>query len=476
MHHGTTTTAETARSADAPSWSVLALLVVAQFMVVLDVSIVNVALPSIGSALHFAPGDLQWVVTAYVLCSGGLLLIGGRAADLLGRRRVFLAGLLLFTGASLACGLAGSAGLLVAARAVQGTGAAMLNPAAMAIITTTYHGADRARAFSVWGAVASGGVAVGVVLGGVLTTWLSWHWVFLVNVPVGLLAAGLTPRLVPAVAPSAHRRGLDPLGATTVVGGLALLVYALSGTADHGWGSARTIGLLALAALLLAAFAATERRVAEPLLPPALWRVGSLTSGAVMMLAATGILVGTFFLNSVYLQGALGWSALHTGLAFLPFVAAIAVGVSATSHTIAHVGSRAIVATGMVLAAAGALLLWLAPDTASYAADLLPGFCLLGLGIGLAFPAISITAMSEVGHETAGLASGMMATGHEVGAALGVAVLSAIAVGAGSGAGAAAGYGDAFLAAAILAALLAVLALAVVPVVRPAAGAHVAMH
>jgi EmrB/QacA subfamily drug resistance transporter len=455
------------------SWAVLALLVVAQFMVVLDVSIVNVALPSIGSALRFAPDDLQWVVTAYVLCSGGLLLIGGRAADLLGRRRIFVAGLLVFTGASLACGLAPSAGFLVAARAIQGSGAALLTPAALAIVTTTYVGPDRVRALSIWGAVASGGVAVGVILGGVLTTWLTWHWVFFINVPVGLVAAVLTPRVVPAVPPATGRRRLDPLGALTVVGGLALLVYALSGAPVHGWGSARTLGLLALAAALLAGFTVVERRTAEPLLPPALWRVGSLVAGAVMMLAATGILVGTFFLNSVYLQGTLGWSALDSGLGLLPLVAAIAVGVHTTSRAIARVGAKAIVTAGMALLAAGALVLALAPDVARYAPDLLPGFCLLGLGIGLAFPAISITAMSDVDHATAGLASGMMSTAHEVGAALGVAVLSAIAVAA-SPAGI--GYGHAFLAAAILAGALAFLAAAVVPAVRPAPGGHAGLH
>jgi len=456
------------------SWTPLALLAVAQFMVVLDITIVNVALPSIGAALGFAAADLQWVVTAYVLCSGGLLLAGGRAADLLGRRAVFLAGLGVFTAASLACGLAPSPTALVASRAVQGAGAAMLTPAALAIVTATYRGPQRATALGLWGAIASGGVAVGVLLGGLLTTALSWHWVFLVNVPVGSVAAVLTPRIVPSQPAHRGRPSLDLPGVITVVAGLAVLVYALSGAAEHGWGSARTIGLLGVAAGLLAAFALIERSVARPLLAPSVWRAGSLVSGTVMMLGATGILAGTFFLNSLYLQDVLGWSALDTGLAFLPFVVAITAGVHVTSHAIGRAGSRALLVTGLLLAALGALVLALAPERASYAPDLLPGLVVLGLGVGVAFPAISITAMSDVAHDGAGVASGMLSTAHEVGAALGVAALSAIALV--TDAGTRLHYGDASLAAAIVAGGLAVLAAAVVPVVRPAPSAPVAMH
>jgi EmrB/QacA subfamily drug resistance transporter len=455
-------------------WNLLALLVVAQFMVVLDVSIVNVALPAIGRGLGFAASDLQWVVTAYVIFSGGLLLVGGRAADLLGRRRIFLAGLALFSAASLASGLASSPGMLVAARAVQGTGAAMLTPSALAIVTATYHGAQRATALAIWGAVASAGVAAGVLLGGVLTTALSWHWVFLVNVPVGAVVALLVPRVVPSLPPDGEKRSLDLAGGLSVVAGLAVLVYALSGAPVHGWGSARTLGLLAVAVALLGAFAAIERSAASPILPPRVWRIGSLAAGSVMMLGGTGILAGSFFLNSLYLQGALGWSALHAGLGFLPFVAAIPVGVHVTSHLIGRAGSRALTVGGLMLVAAGALLLALAPDQASYGTDLVPGFVILGLGIGLAFPAISIAAMNDVQSDTAGVASGLMSTAHEVGAALGVAVLSAI--GLAGGAAASLDYGSAALAAAAAAAGLAVLAATLMPVVRPAAGAQVAMH
>jgi EmrB/QacA subfamily drug resistance transporter len=447
---------------DRRSWSVLALLVVAQFMVVLDIAIVNVALPSIGSGLGFAEDDLQWVVTAYVLCSGGLLLVGGRAADLLGRRRLFAAGLGVFTAASLLCGLAPSPAALVAARAVQGVGAAMLTPAALSIVTATYDGAQRAAALSIWGAIASAGVAVGVLLGGVLTTTLSWHWIFLVNVPVGLTALVLTPRVVPRFDGDRAQRSLDPPGALTVIAGLAVLVYALS---------SRTFALVPVAAVLLTAFALIERTAPRPLLPPHVWRVRSLVTGTAMMLGATGILAGAFFVNSIHLQRTLGWSALDTGLAFLPFVAAIAIGVHVTSHAIGRAGSRALLVGGLALVALGSVLLAAAPDRASYAVDLLPGFVVLGLGIGIAFPAISITAMSDVRHDTAGLASGMMSTAHEVGAAFGVAALSATALGAGE-----LDYGAASLTIAIAAAVLTAVAGAVLPVVRPPAGAHAAIH
>lgn len=457
------------------SWAPLVLLCVAQFMVVLDITIVNVALPSIGKALDFAPSDLQWVVTAYVICSGGLLLIGGRAGDLLGRRRVFVAGLLLFTAASLASGLAPSAGFLVAARALQGVGAALLTSSALSILMSTYTGSQRASALTVWGLIASAGIGVGALAGGMITSWLSWEWVFLVNVPVGIAAAALTPRVVPDVPRVPGVRPLDVPGALSAVSGLAVLVYALAGVPDHGWGSARTVALLALAAGLLAAFAAIERRAARPLLPPATWRVRSLVVGAAMMLGATGLVAGSFYLNSVYLQGVLGWSALDTGLGFLPFVAATAAGVHAASHLLPRLGTRRLVLIGMAVVAIAAAELALAPDRAAYAAYLLPGFIALGAGLGLAFPAIQISAMSDVDHERAGIASGLIQTSHEVGAALGIAVLSAIAV-SGSHPGASFGYGDGFMAAAVMAVALGLLAAVSLASVRPAPGAAVALH
>ena len=454
------------------SWSTLALVGVAQFMVILDITIVNVALPSIGSALHFGRANLQWVVTAYVICSGGLLLVGGRAADVLGRRRTFLAGLLLFTAASLADGLAPSSGALVAFRAVQGIGASLLTPSALAIVTTTYTGAQRATALSIWGGIASAGIAIGALAGGMLTTWLSWRWIFLVNVPVGLAAAALTPRLVAAAPGAASDRSLDLPGALSAVGGLAALVFAFSRAGEQGWGSTSTVVGLATGAALLGAFVLLERSVARPLVAPAVWRVRSLTSGMAMMLGVTGILAGAFFLTSVYLQRVLGWSALDSGLAFLPFVVATGAGIHGAGQVMRRAGTRASIVSGLVLVTGGAALLALAPDRASYAIDLLPGLFAIGVGVGFVFPAVSIGAMSEVAAESAGVGSAMLNAAHEIGAAVGVAILSAIA----SGTSPAAGFGAAFAVAAAVAAALGAGAAAAVPSVRPAAGAHVSMH
>ena len=457
-------------------WTILVLLCVAQFMVVLDITVVNVALPSIGAELGFARADLQWVVTAYVLFAGALLLLGGRMADLLGRKSILLTGLVVFTAASLASGLAASPTGLIVARAAQGLGAAMLTPSALSIIVTTYTGRQHTAALAAWGAIGSAGAAAGMLFGGMLTTWLSWEWVFLINVPIGLGAAALALHLIPSSSrvPAAGRR-LDVLGALALVSGLVVLVYGIERAAEEGWGSAQTLGMLAIAAVLLAGFLAMERRVPNPLVPPSTWRVRSLVAGAAIMFGATAILVGSFFLNSIYLQHALEASALETGLGFLPIAVAIGFAAHASSHLLGHAGSRAVAATGLSLMASGAGLLAAAPDSASYATDLLPGFLLLGLGVGLVFPAASVTAMSDVDHDGAGLASGLMMTAHEVGAALGVAVLSAVATAAGT-TDFAIGYGDGFVVAAGVALGLAVVALLALPVVRPAAGTRVGVH
>jgi EmrB/QacA subfamily drug resistance transporter len=458
---------------DRRSWATLAVVALAQFMVILDATVVNVALPSIGAALGFAAADLQWVVTAYVLFTGGLMLLGGRATDLLGRRTVFLAGLLVFTSASLASGLAWSPTALVVARAIQGIGAALLVPAALAIVTTTYEGAQRRTALAVWGALGSAGAAAGVLLGGVITTVLGWEWVFFVNVPVGLGVGLAALRLVSAGGARRETR-LDLRGALAVMAGLVTLVYALDGAPQHGWGSARTLALLGVAAALLAAFAVVERRGADPLVPASTWRARPLIASAAIMLGATGILVGAFFLNTLYMQRVLGDSALETGLAFLPLAVVILLAAHIAAHLLEQVGSRVVVLVGAALMAGGALLLAAAPDRASYLQDLLPGLLVLGLGVGLTFVAASVTAMAEVSHEQAGLASGLMTTAHELGAALGVAVLSAVALSASGGF--AVGYGVGFLAAAAIAAVLALVALVAVPSVRPAPGTRVAMH
>jgi EmrB/QacA subfamily drug resistance transporter len=452
-------------------WTTLILLGLAQFMVILDITVVNVALPSIAEELAFAEGDLQWVISAYVLFTGGLLMLGGRAADLFGRRRVLLCGLATFTVASLASGLASSPEALVAARAVQGLGAAMLTPGALSIVTTAYEGSQRTAALAAWSAIGSAGAAAGVVLGGVLTSGLGWEWVFFINVPVGLATGIGVLAVVPSTPAAATGRRLDVLGAATAVAGLVVLLYGIEGTGEHGWGSALTVSLLLAAAVLLATFVAVERRVGEPVVPPATWGNRPLVSGIALIFVATALLVAVFFLNTLYLQDILGWSALETGLAFLPLVLLIATGSKAAGRLIGRIGSRSLAAIGLLLVAAGAGLLTRAPDVATYETGVLPGFVILGFGVGMVFPAASIAAMSEVAHNAAGLASGLVATGHELGAAFGVAAISAVATAASTYV---AGYADGFVAVAGAAALVAIVALRATPAVRPAtrAGAH----
>ncbi len=456
-------------------WSLLVLLSVAQFMVILDATIVNVALPSIARSLSFTAGALQWVVTAYVLASGGLVLLGGRAADVAGRRRVFLTGLTVFTAASLASGLAPGAGALIAARAGQGIGAALLTPAALSVITTTYAGAQRATALGIWGAIGGAGAAAGVLAGGILTTWLGWRSVFLVNVPIGVVAGLLSLHLVPRHEPrSRFVRELDLPGAGLAVAGLVTLVYALAGAPGHGWGSARTLLLLALAFVLLVAFAAAERSVRRPLVPVQIWRTRSLVAGVVVMLGSTGVLVATFFLNSLYLQGVQHASALRVGLEFLPLAVVVGAGAHLASRLLPRAGSRVLIVVGLVVMGGGALLLTGVTARSGYLAGFLPGLLVVGLGTGLVLPATAITAMNDIAHDRAGLASGLITTAHEIGAALGVAVFSAVAVATGGGIGA--GYQRGFTIGAAVACGLAVVAALLVPAVRPAAGARAAVH
>jgi EmrB/QacA subfamily drug resistance transporter len=418
---------------------------------------------------------LQWVVTAYVLASGGLVLLGGRAADVAGRRRIFLAGLALFTAASLASGLAPAAGALIAARAGQGLGAALLTPAALSIITTSYAGARQAAALGVWGALGGAGAAVGVLAGGVLTTWLGWRSVFLVNVPVGVVAGVTSLHLVPRHEP---RRGfgrkLDLAGAALAVAGLVTLCYALASAPAHGWASARTLLLLGLAVVLLAAFAVVERSVPRPLVPAQLWRTRSLVAGVLVMLGATGILVGTFFLNSLYLQEVQHASALRVGLEFLPLALVIGASAHLGSRLLPRAGARVLIVAGLLVMGAGALLLTGVSARSGYLTGFLPGLLVVGTGTGLVLPATAIAAMNDIAEDRAGVASGLMTTAHEIGAALGVAVFSAVAV-ATSG-GIAAGYRNGFTVAAAVAGGLAVAAAVLVPAVRPAAGARVAVH
>jgi EmrB/QacA subfamily drug resistance transporter len=462
------------------SWAVLALALIAQILVVLDISVVNAALPTIGRSLRLDSADLQWLVTAYLLLSGGGLLLGGRIADLLPRRGVFLTGLTVFTTASLLSGFAGNATELIATRAAQGLGAALMTPAALSIIMTTYTGAQRTKGLALWGLVGSLGIAAGVLLGGALTTWAGWQLIFWINVPIGVIALVAGVRILPKI--TGERAGLgqfDLPGALTAIGGLAALMFALGGTAAHGWLSGRTIAALIVSGTLLAAFVLIERRAQRPLVPPHTWRVSTLVSGTAVMLGATGILVGAVFLSSIFFQTVLGYSALRAGVAFLPLALAIAAGTHLATRLLAHVSPRAIAAEGLTLTAGGAALLSTASSAARFALDLLPGLLVLGIGVGMVFVAVAVTAMAGIPAQHAGMASGFLMTGHEVGAALGVAVLSAVATTAGSltdPAGVAAGFSRGFLAAALVAAAFAALAFVKMPSTRVSSGAPTHLH
>jgi EmrB/QacA subfamily drug resistance transporter len=452
-------------------WTIFALMIAAQFMVILDVSVVNVALPSISRSLHLSPADYQWTVSAYVLLSGGLLLLGGRVADLLNRRGAFLAGVGLFTVASLASGLAQGPLQLILSRAAQGAGAALLTPAALSVIMTAYAGKQRQTALAVWGTVGSLGIAAGVLFGGVLTSSLGWRAVFFINVPIGIAVVVGTLR---TVSHGSSERGairrLDAPGALTLVGGLLALVSGIEATSSAGWNAPRTWVAFVVAAVLLAAFAKLERRTSDPLVPPATWRIRSLVSASAVMAGVTGTVVGAIFLSSVHLQAALGASPVVAGLEFLPLAAAITVSAMAASKVIGRVGPRTLILVGLVVMAAGVLLLAANAHGTSYAAHVLPGFLLTGAGVGPMFVAIAVAAMADVPGDKAGLASGLMMTGHEVGAALGVAALTAVAGDLTSRTGLVEGYGHAFTAAAGVLAALFVLTLFAVPGGRPTAG------
>jgi EmrB/QacA subfamily drug resistance transporter len=443
-------------------WIALVLLCVAQFMVVLDASIVNVALPTIGTALEFTESNLPWVVNAYVLTFGGFLLLGGRMADRLGRRRVFMFGLVLFAVASLAGGFATTSGQLIAARAVQGLGAAILSPAALSILTTTFRdGAERNRALGIWGAVAGSGGAAGVLLGGVLTSGLGWEWVLWVNVPIGLIAAALAPRLLAESRSEGRRRQFDVAGAVSVTAGLSLLAYALLEANSAGWGSVRTIGLLAASAALIAAFVLIEHRTAAPLVPFRIFRMRALTGANVVGLLLGSSLFSMFFFVSLYMQQVLGYSAIEAGVAYLPLAVTIIISAGVASQLVTRIGFKPVLAVGMALVAAG--LVWYSQVSVhgSYVSDLLGPSLVAALGLGLAFVPVTIAAVSGVDEREAGLASGLINTSQQIGGALGLAILSAISISViGSSRSPAVlthGFHDAFLAGAGLA-LLGVLA------------------
>ena len=407
-------------------FTALILLCAAQFMVILDITVVNVALLSIQADLHVAPGDLQWVITAYTLAFGGLLLLGGRAADLLGRRRVFVTGLIVFTAASLGAALAPSPAALIVARVLQGTGAAMLSPAALSLVTTLHpEGPERRRALTAWAAVAAGGSAVGVLAGGVLTELFDWRAIFLVNLPVGAAVALGARRRIPAQ-PGTHGR-IDVAGALLATGSLVALIYALTRTPDAGWISVQTLGLTALAAAGLTAFATVEARVRQPLIPLRVLRRRTTLVALALMIAGMGTVLSAFFFLTLYLQETLGHSALRTGLEFLPGALALI----AAAHAGHRLPAKPALAAGMTLAAGGALLLSGLPPHGSYVADVLPGLLTLDVGIGLAAPSVFIVGMAGVGHAEAGAVSGLLTTSHELGIAIVLPVLSTIALNGG---------------------------------------------
>ncbi|MGH2797923.1 MAG: MFS transporter [Thermoleophilaceae bacterium] len=408
-------------------WWALALLCFAFFMVILDTNIVIVALPSIEEALSFSEQGLQWVISAYALTFAGLLLLGGRAADLLGRRRVFMVGLLFFTLASLLCGLAWSPGALIGARAFQGIGAAIMTPTALSIISTTFEGAERNKALAIWGMMGAFGATAGYLIAGPLVDGPGWEWIFFINVPIGLIALALCPVLLGESRTTTARRSYDPAGALTITGALILFVYALVEGPDAGWGSLQTIVLFAAAVALLAIFAVIESRHPAPLVPLRLLRSRTLV-GANGVMLTFGAANGMVFILTLYAQQVLGYSALEFGASFVVTPVAAAAGMIVAQAAVAKVGFRPVAATGMALLGAGSLLLAQVPVGGSYFGDIFFGILVFGLGIGPAFATATIAALSGVAERESGVASGLSNTAFQIGIALGVAIVTTVAV------------------------------------------------
>ncbi len=418
----------TANEFERRRWIALVLLCFAQFIVVLDASIVNVALPSIGKGLDFSQQNLPWVVNAYVLTFGGFLLLGGRLADLVGRRRVFIGGLLLVAAASLAAGFSANEGQLIAARAAQGLGAAIISPAALSIVTTTFEdGVERNKALGAWGAVAGLGGAAGVLLGGILTEALGWEWVLWVNVPVALIVAALSPRLIAESRSESATRHFDAAGAVSVTAGLSVLVYAIVDATDAGWGSPQTLGLLGVSAALLAAFVGIELRSQAPLMPFRIFRLRTLTGANVVGLLVGASLFSMFFFITLYMQQVLGYSAIHAGLSYLPLAVSIVVASGIASQLVTRIGFKPVLAAGMVFIAAA--LVWFSRVSVGggFLTDILGPSLLAATGLGFAFVTTTIAAVSGVRDRESGLASGLINTSQQVGGALGLAVLATIA-------------------------------------------------
>jgi EmrB/QacA subfamily drug resistance transporter len=409
-------------------WFALALLCAVQFMVVLDIAIVNVALPSIQTDLGFSQENLQWVISVYALVFGGFLLLGGRLADILGRRRIFVAGLIVFSVGSLLCGLAWSETSLIGARAIQGLGAATITPSALSILTTTFtEGRERNVALGAWGAVGGFGAAAGVLLGGILTDLLAWEWIFFVNIPVGVIALALAPLLL-SESRDARGHSHDVPGAVLVTSGLVLLVLAITQGRSWEWGSARTIGVLAASAVLLAAFTLWEQRQRDPLMPFSIFRLQTLTAANVAGLIMGTVLFSMFLMLTLYMQQVLGYSPLKTGLGYLAVAGTAVLWANVAAAVVNRSGVKPALVFGMSMLTLGLVYFTQVSVDGSYWADLFPGFLILGIGIPFAFVPITIAALAGTKPEEAGLASGLINTTQQVGGALGIAVLSTIAV------------------------------------------------
>ncbi|HWF24836.1 MAG TPA: MFS transporter [Solirubrobacteraceae bacterium] len=409
-------------------WRAFALLAVAFFMTIVDLTIVNVALPTIGRKLHFSETNLQWVVTAYSLAFGGFLLLGGRAADLLGRRRILMVGLAVFTAGSLACALAASDTVLIATRAVQGLGAAIVLPAALSIVMNMFEeGAERNKALGIWGAIGASGATVGLITGGLLTRYAGWQYIFLLNVPIGATALVLAPRIVPESRLNLDRRRFDFIGAITGTGGLVLLVDAISQAPQIGWGATRTLVFIGLSAALLAAFLVAETRVEAPLLPLRIFRLKTLAGANAASLLLGGSFFAFIFVGTLYMQQVLGYSALQTGLAWLA-ASVTSVAFAGLSQLLVTRGSaKGVMAIGMALIGAGVLWASQVPVHGHFLRNLLGPFFVAGAGTAFAFIPVSIAALAGVAERDAGLASGLLNTTQQIGGAIGIAIASSVA-------------------------------------------------
>jgi EmrB/QacA subfamily drug resistance transporter len=484
MHHGrktapaTAATTRVSRHKHGPNVSespagkarsvLLFVLLIAQLMVILDITAVNIALPSLAKDLQLSGSQVSWTITSYSLVFGSLLLFGGRAADLLGRRRVFLTGLGVFTVASFASALAGTAAELFAARAGQGLGAALLSPAALSIIMACFHGHAKAKALAAWGAVGGAGAAVGVLAGGLLTEYADWRMIFFVNLPIAVVLTITALKVIPTDSEKPRWRGMDLRGAILATASLGAIVYAITQGSSAGWTSTQTIGFALVGLVGLAGFSILETRTEKPLLNIARLADRAVGGGLFLMLAAAGSIFGLFFLCSVYLQNVLGTSPLMTGLAFIPLALAAGLGAHAAGHIVGRHGVRMPLVSAFAIAAVGMALLAHVGENSTYLANVLPGMLVAGFGLGIAVVAVSIAILTGSHEKESGMIAGLNSTGHEIGGTIGIAIFSTIAAGSGAlgGAQAASAISHAFIAAAVLASLASLVSLAILPRAR----------